>query len=140
MQQFGNLLISLVCVVLPFIVILFVVISYSLGTGGVKIRGIARGKTDEKKHWSNITQVTGGAGQVLASTGILLGSLLALTGFLLPWLEINLSGMADLSDLFGDVLSGGLSGSTSWSDWERYPSTWDSPPVTTKGSLNPPCS
>ena len=113
MQQFGNLLLSLACVLLPFIVILFIVVSYSLGTGGLKIRGIARGKTDEKKHWSNATQVSGGVGQVLASTAVLLGSLLALTGFLLPWLEINLSGMMELSDLLGDVMGGEFSGSTS---------------------------
>jgi hypothetical protein len=88
------------------------VISYSLSTGGLKIRGIARGKTNEKKHWSNVTQITGGVGQVIASTKILLGALLALTGFLLPWLEINLSGGMELFDLF-DPVSGGFSGSTS---------------------------
>jgi len=111
MQQFSNLLLTLLCVVLPFIVIVFVVVSYSLSTGGIKIRGIARGKTNEKKHWSNVTQITGGVGQVLASTKILLGALLAFTGFLLPWLEINLSGGMEFYDLF-DAVSGGFSGST----------------------------
>ncbi|MGD8455055.1 MAG: hypothetical protein PVF83_01630 [Anaerolineales bacterium] len=113
MQQFGNLLLSLACILLPFIVIIFVIVSYSLGTGGLKIRGIARGKTDTKKHWSNATSVSESVGQVLASVTVLLGTLLALTGFLLPWLEINLSGGMEIFDLLGDVVSGEFSGSTS---------------------------
>ena len=102
MEKFSNILLAMLCIVLPFISLVFVLFAYNLGVGGISVRGVARGEADAKKHWTTVSELTEKLGQCLATTTTFLGSVLAFLGFLLPWQE-STSGIALLLSFITDA-------------------------------------
>ncbi len=107
MFPFMSFAVSSICVLLPFIVVIFVIGSYNLATGNLSITGISKQEKDEKKHWSSVLEITRKTGNFLALAISAIGSVLALIGFFSPWVTASISSTTHLGL---DRLNGSLTG------------------------------
>jgi len=96
------------CLLTPFVLLVLVASVYGLGVGAVKLPGIARKEAQEEKDWTTLPPLARKVGEGVAAAISLVGVLFGLLGFLLPWVEVNLSAARSLGDL--GSLNGTLTG------------------------------
>jgi len=106
MEGVTGVCLGLTCFSVPILLVIWWVILYALGLGGLRLPGVSRQEV-EGKAWAGVSQVARGVtevGGILLSLG---GALFGFLGYLLPWLNVRLgiSGalLEDLANLIPQV-------------------------------------
>lgn len=108
MDQLAMICLIGACILTPVLFGLYVGAVYLLGIGSVSIPGVARGELKPGRDWSTLSELSRRIGETLAAAISVLGALLGLLGFLLPWVELDIGSAGRILDLGG--LTGTLNG------------------------------
>jgi hypothetical protein len=112
MEQLLATLLTLICLGVPFIMLVLVGAIYLLSMGTVTIPGIARQKIIPSQHWITVSEFTRKTSETIAAITSILGVIFGLVGFFLPWVQVSAGATAELGALDLDLGGvGGVSGS-----------------------------
>ena len=108
MEEIVAVCLAASCLIVPLGLLVYIGSVYALGVGSVRIPGIARGVPREGKEWSSVSDFSRKAGEGVGAVVSAMGAAFGLFGFLLPWVQLNVSAGLGILDLGG--LNGTLTG------------------------------
>lgn len=108
MERVFQFCLGTTCLLTPVLLLLLAGGVYALGTGAVKVPGIARREMHPGKDWITVPELSRKVTETLAVVISLVGALFGLIGFMLPWASVNIGAGGELLDL--GSLSGTMTG------------------------------
>ncbi len=105
MQGVTGVCLGTTCFLVPILLIIWWVLLYAFGLGGLRLPGISRQEVaEEGKAWTTVPRMARGVTEVGGIFLTIIGALFAFLGYLLPWINARVSLSGDLLDALKNLI------------------------------------